>query len=85
MFAAPNSRIDSRSSSVSAAAHGSEFIAGDESGVPVTQILHEVESVCGSNAAESAASMAGLSLPSSDGVTSSGSRAEAVAGSISWV
>ena len=47
------------------------------------QILLEVGSVCSSNAAESGASMAGLSLPSSDGVTCSGSRAKAVAGSIS--
>ena len=41
-------------------ARGSEPMAGDESEVPVTQAPLEVGSVCGSNAAESAASVAGL-------------------------
>ena len=66
-------------------ARGSEPMAGDESEVPVTQIPLEVGSVCGSDAAESAASVAGLSLASSDGAICSGSRARAVTGAISWV
>ena len=48
-------------------AHGSELIAGNESEVPVTQASPEVRSMCGSNAAESAASVAGLNFPSLDG------------------
>ena len=40
--------------------------AGDESEVPVTQAQLDVGSVFGSSAAESAASVAGLSFPSSD-------------------
>ena len=50
MSAALNSKIDNRSSSVSAGVPGPERIAGDESGVPLTQALQDVESVCGSNA-----------------------------------
>ena len=53
--AALNSKIDNRSSSVSAGVHSPELIAGDESEVPLTQILQGVESVCGSNAADSMA------------------------------
>ena len=56
MSAALNSKIDNRSSSVSAGVPGPERIAGDESGVPWMQILRGVESVCGSNAADSVAS-----------------------------
>ena len=51
-------------------------LAGNESEVPETQISPEVRSVCGSNAAESAASVAELSFPSSDGATCSGSKPE---------
>ena len=61
---------------------GSEPVAGNESGVPVAQIPLEVGSVCGSDAAESAASVAGLSFPSSDGAICSGSKARAVTGAI---
>ena len=57
--------------------------AGDEFEVPVTQAQLNVGSVCGSNAAESAASVAGLSILSSDGAIYSGSRARAVIGAIS--
>ena len=60
MFAVLNSKIGKQSSSVFADAHGSELIARDESGVPVTQISCEVKSMCGSNVAESATSVAGL-------------------------
>ena len=85
MSAELNSTIDDRSSSTYADAQGSEPVAGDESMVPVTQMSLEVRSVCGSNAAESAASVAGLSFPSSDGAICSGSKARAVTGAISWV
>ena len=85
MSAELNSTIDDRSSSTYADAQGSEPIAGDESMVPVTQTSPEVKSVCGSNAVESAASVAGLSFPSSDGATYSGFKAKAVTGAISWV
>ena len=64
MSAELNSTIGARSGSVGADARGSEPMAGDESEVPVTQALLEVGSVCGSNAAESAAFVAGLSFPS---------------------
>ena len=83
MSAALKSKIDNRSSSASADTHGLELVAGNESGVPVTQISHEAKSVCGSNAAESVASVAGLSFPSSDGAVRSGSKAGAVTGAIS--
>ena len=59
-------------------ARGSDPMAGDESEVPMTQIPLEVGSMCGSNAAESVASVAGLSFSSSDGAICSGSRARAV-------
>ena len=59
MSAVLNSAINDRSSSTYADAHGSELIAGNESEVPVTQVSPEVRSVCGSNAAESTASVAG--------------------------
>ena len=58
MSAALNSAIDDRSYSTYADVHGSELIAGNESEVPVTKTSPEVRSVCGSNAAESAASVA---------------------------
>ena len=44
----------------------SELTPRDESGVPVTQILCEFKSMCGSNVGEYAASVAGLSFPSLD-------------------
>ena len=78
-----NSMIDDRSSLTYADAHASEPVARSVSEVLATPISLEVGSVCGSNAAESAAFVAGLSLPSSDGVTCFGSRDEAVVGSIS--
>ena len=64
-------------------ARGSEPIAGDESEVPVAQIALKVGSVCGSSAAESAASVVGLSFPSSDGAICSRSRDRAVTSDIS--
>ena len=82
MSAELNSMTDDRSSSY-ADAQGSEPVARDESMVPVTQVSLEVRSVCGSNAAESAASVAGLSFLSSDGAICSGSRARAITGVIS--
>ena len=59
-------------------AHGSVPVAGNESEASVTRIPLEVGSVCSSNAAETVASMAGLSFPSSDGAICSGSKARAV-------
>ena len=59
-------------------ARGSEPMAVDDSEVPVTEAPLVVGSVCGSNAAESAASATGLSFPSLDGAVCSGSRARAV-------
>ena len=76
MSAALNSKIDNQSNSVSADVHGPEFIAGNESGVPLTQILQGVESVCGSNTVDFAAS---------DGTTCSGSKTVAATGAISWM
>ena len=76
MSAALNSKIDNRSSSVSAGVPGPELIAGDESGVPLTQILRGVQSMCGSNAADSVAS---------DGTICFGSKAVAATGTISWM
>ena len=64
-------------------AHGLEPVTGNESEVLVTQTSPEVRSVCGSNATESAASVVGLSFPSSDGAICSGSKARAVTGAIS--
>ena len=75
--------IGAQSDSIGTDVGGSESVAGDESEIPVTQIPLEVGSVCGSNTTESAASMAGLSFPSSDGAICSGCRARTVAGSIS--
>ena len=74
MSAALNSKIDNRSSSVSAGVSGPRLIAGDESGVLLSQILWGVESMCGSNAADSVAS---------DGMICSGSKAVAATGTIS--
>ena len=75
MSAALNPKIDKRSSSVSADSHGSKLITRDESGIPVTRILCEVKSMCGSNAGESVASMVGSSLRSLDATMCSGSKA----------
>ena len=69
-----NSKIDNRSSSVSAGVHGLGLIAGDKSEVPLMQILQGVEFVCGSNTADSVAS---------DGAICSGSKAVAATGTIS--
>ena len=85
MSAALNSKIDKLSCSASADSHGSELIAGKESGVPVTQILCEVKSMCGSNVGESVAFVAGLSLRSFDYAVCSGSKARAVTGAIPWM
>ena len=85
MSAALNSKIDKRSSSASADSHGSELIPGEESGVPVTRVLHEVKSMCGSNAEESVASVVGLNLQSLDAAVCSGSKAGVVTGAISWM
>ena len=74
MSAALNSKIDNRSSSVSARVRGSELIAGNESGIPLMQILQGVQSVCSSNAADSVAS---------DGVICSRSKAVTVTGTFS--
>ena len=83
MSAELNSTIDVRSSSTYADAHGLEPVAGNESEVPVTQIPLEVGSVCGSDAARTVASVAGLSFPSLDGAICSGSKARAATGTIS--
>ena len=85
MSAALNSKIDNRSSSAFADTHGSELMAGDESGVPVTRISCEVKSICGSNTGESVASVVGLSLPSLDGAIYSESKARVVTGAVSWM
>ena len=85
MSAELNSTIDVRSSSTYADARGSDPVAGNESDVPMAQIPREVGSMCGSYAAESVASVVGLSFPSSDGAICFGSRARAVTGAISWV
>ena len=71
-----NSKIDNQSNSVTGGVRGSELIAGDESGIPLTLILPGIESVCGSNGADSMAS---------DGANCSGSQAVAVAGTVSRV
>ena len=76
MSAALNSKIDNQSNSVSADVHGPEFIAGNESGVLLTQILQGVESVCGSNTADDVAL---------DGTICSGSKADAATGTIAWM
>ena len=76
MSAVLNSKIDNRSSLVSAGVPGPEHIAGDESGVPLTQTLQDVESVCGSNAADFVASA---------GTICFGSKAVAATGIISWM
>lgn len=67
MSAELNSKIDAWSDSMGADTRGSEPMVGDESKVPMTHASLEVGSVFGSSAAKSAASVARLSLPSSDG------------------
>ena len=74
MSAALNSKIDNRSSSVSAGVHSPKLIAGDKSEVPLKRILQGVKPMCGSNAADSAAS---------DGTICFGSKAIAATGTIS--
>ena len=76
MSRALNSKIDNRSSSVTADTLDPERVAGDESGVPLTQALQDVESVCGSNAAD---------FMVSEGMICFGAEAVAATGSISWV
>ena len=73
MSAALNPKIDKRSSSASADAHGSEFVTRDESGAPVMRALCEVKSMCGSSAGEFVASVVGSSLRSWDAAVCSGS------------
>ena len=76
MSAALNSKIDNRSSSVSAGVPGLGLRAGDESRIPLTQILWGAEPMCGSNAADSVVS---------DGTIYSGSKAVVATGTISWM
>ena len=76
MSAAQNSKIDNRSSSVSVGVSGPERAAGNESGVPLTQALQDVEFVCGSNAADFLAS---------EGAIYFGSKVVVATGSMSWV
>ena len=83
--AALNLKIDSRSSLVSTGSQGSELDTGDKSGVLLMQVPYEVESACGSNAAELVAPMMGLSFLSSDDLICSGSKASVVTGTISWM
>ena len=81
--AALNLKIDNRSSSVSAGSQGSELDAGEESGVPLMQMLYAVESASGSNAAESVALAMGLSFPSSGDLICSGSKGRVAIGALS--
>ena len=74
MSAALNSKIDNRSSSVSAGALDPKRVAGDESGVPLMLGLQDVESVCGSNAAD---------LMAPEGMTYVDTEAVAATGTIS--
>ena len=83
MSAELNSRIGAQSGSMDADARGPEPMAGDEFEVPVTQAQLDVGPVCGSSTAESVASVAGISFPSSDDAVRSGSRARAVTGASS--
>ena len=85
MSAELNSTIGAGEGSADADARSSKPVAEDGAGGPVTQTPLEVGSVCGSNAAESTASVAGLSFLSSDGASCSLSRARALTGAISWV
>ena len=75
--------IGAQSGSIATDARGSEPMAGDESGVPVTRILCEFKSMFGSIADEGKASMAGSIHPSMDGATGSELRVEAAACAIS--
>ena len=83
MSAELNSKIGARSDSMGADTCSLEPMAGDESEALMTQASLEVRYVFGYSAAESAASVARLSFPSSDGALFSGSRARAVTGAIS--
>ena len=85
MSAALNSKIDKRSSSVSADSHGLELKPGEDSGVPVTRVLREVKPMCGSDVRESVASVVGLNLQSLDAAVCSASMAGVVIGAISWM
>ena len=75
--------IDAQSDSIGIDASGSEPMAGDESEGPMTQSSLEAKSVFSSIADECAASVAGVSFPSSDDAVCSGSRAGVVIGAIS--
>ena len=85
MSAELNSKTGAQSGSMDAYACSPEFMAGDESEVPETQAQPDVGSVYGSSAAESMASVAGLSFPPSDGAVRSSSRAREVTGASSYV
>ena len=74
--AALNSKFDNRSNSLLGGVRSLKLIAGDESGILLTLILPGVESVWGSNAADSVAS---------DGANCSGSRVVAVTGTVSRI
>jgi len=82
MSAELNSKIGIQSDSMGADTRGSEPMAGDESEAAMTHASLEVRSVFGSSAGESAASVARLSFPSSDGALYSGSRARAITSAI---
>ena len=80
-----NLKIDNRLSSVYAGSQGSEFDIRGESEIPLMQIPYEVESACGSSAAESVAPVMGSSFPSSGDLICSGFMARAATGAISWM
>ena len=84
MSAELNSKTGAQSGSMDADACGPESLAGEESEVSVTQAQPNIGSVCDSSAAESVASGALLSFPSSDDAVCSGSRARAVTSAISY-
>ena len=74
--------IGAQSDSTGTDVGGSESMAGDKSSGSATRLSKGVKSVSGSNAIESAASMAGSIHPSSDGAIFSGLKAGVVAGVI---
>ena len=61
---------------MSVAAPDPENVAGNESGVPLTQVLQDVKSVCGSNAVD---------FMATEGMICFGSKAVAATGIISWM
>ena len=78
-----NSMTGAQSDWIGTGVHGSDPVAGDESGGPMTSSLQEVGSVLDSNADKCAASMAGSIHPSSNGAVCSGLIPGAAAGAIS--